>query len=358
VLFHLIYFLFPDHLISNLFHYISFRALLAAIVAFVLTMWLMPKLIRYLSSRSVKQMIRDDGPQSHLKKVGTPTMGGLMMLIGILVSAFLFCRLDVPSVWIALGVLVSFGAVGFIDDYLKLSKKNTKGVSFRAKMISLGLLSVFATIAALQYGGIHPEVYLPFFKTVSIDLGFGFLIWGFLILCGSSNAVNLTDGLDGLAIVPVMTTAGVLLVTSYISGHAVFANYLQFHYLPGAGELSIIMSSVIGVGLGFLWFNAHPAEVFMGDVGSLSLGGLLSIVALLTQKEFIFLMAGFLFVLEALSVMAQVGSFKLRKKRVFKMAPIHHHFELSGWPESKVIVRFWILSILFAFVALSTLKIR
>lgn len=355
---YLVHFIFQDHLIANLFHYISFRALMSALLAFVLTMFLMPRLIAYLTSRSVQQMIRDDGPQSHLKKVGTPTMGGLMMLLGILVSSLLFCRLDIPSVWISLGVLVSFGIVGFLDDYLKLSKKNTKGVSFRAKMLSLGLLSILATIACLQYAGIKPEVFVPFFKTLSIDLGFYFLIWGFLLLCGSSNAVNLTDGLDGLAIVPIMTTAAVLLITSYISGHAGFATYLQFHYLPGAGELSIIMASVIGVGLGFLWFNSHPAQVFMGDVGSLSLGGLLSVVAMLTQKEFIFLMAGLLFVIEALSVMAQVGFFKWKKRRIFKMAPIHHHFELSGWPESKVIVRFWIISILFAFVALSALKIR
>lgn len=358
MLLQLVQFLFPDHIIVNLFHYISFRALLAAGVAFTLTMIFMPKLIAYLNTRSVKQMIRDDGPKSHLKKVGTPTMGGLMMLLGILISCFLFCRLDVPVVWISIGVLVSFGAVGFADDFLKLTKKNTKGVSFRAKMLSLGLLSIVTTYVSLHYGGIGPVVHFPFFKTLSVDIGPWFFLWGFLLLCGSSNAVNLTDGLDGLAIAPVMTTAGVLLVTSYVTGHSGFSSYLQFQYLPGAGELSIVMASVIGVGLAFLWFNSHPAEVFMGDVGSLSLGGLLSVVAMLTQKEFIFLMAGFLFVIEALSVMLQVGHFKWRKRRIFKMAPLHHHFELSGWAESKVIVRFWILSILFAFIALSALKIR
>ncbi|MDB5037999.1 MAG: Phospho-N-acetylmuramoyl-pentapeptide-transferase [Bacteriovoracaceae bacterium] len=356
--FQLIQYFFPDKLIGNLFHYISFRCLVASFTSFLLAMYLMPKLIAYLNSKSIKQMIRDDGPKSHLKKTGTPTMGGLMMVIGILVSSLLFCRLDVPSVWIALGVLVSFGAVGFLDDYLKLSKKNTKGVSFRAKMISLGLLSLLATYLAIQYGGIDTTVHFPFLKSMALNLGGLFFIWGFLILCGSSNAVNLTDGLDGLAIVPVMTTAFVLLITSYVSGHAVFSNYLQFEHLQGAGELSIIMASVIGVGLGFLWFNSYPAEIFMGDVGSLALGGLLSSVALLTHKEFIFLMAGFLFVIEALSVMTQVGYYKWKKKRIFKMAPIHHHFELSGWAESKVIVRFWILSILFAFVALSALKLR
>ncbi|MBN8555330.1 MAG: phospho-N-acetylmuramoyl-pentapeptide-transferase [Deltaproteobacteria bacterium] len=349
---------FPDHLIANLFRYILFRSFAAAVIAFLFTVLLMPKLIALLQKKSVKQIVRDDGPQSHLKKSGTPTMGGVMMVLGILISSLLLCRLNHSAVWISLFALMSFGAVGFADDYLKLTKKNTKGVSFRVKMISMGLLSILITQFAVMTG-VDTSVNLPFFKHWSVDIGWVFYIWGFFVLNGAANAVNLTDGLDGLAIVPVMTTAFVLLITSYVTGNINFSNYLQFQYFAGAGELSVIMASVIGVGLGFLWYNCHPAEIFMGDVGSLSLGGLLGAVAILTHKEFALLIAGMLFVIEALSVMLQVGSYKLRnKKRVFKMAPLHHHFELSGWPESKVIVRFWILSILFALMALSTLKIR
>lgn len=348
---------FPDHIIVNLMRYISFRSLVAAFLSFFVSVLLMPRLIEFLKERSIRQIVRDDGPKSHLAKAGTPTMGGLIMVIGIVLASLLLCRLDNPYVWISLFVMTSFGFVGFLDDYLKLTKKNTKGVSFRAKMVSLGLLSIGATYWA-QLVGVEPVVAMPFVKHSVIELGPLFLIWGFFVMNGASNAVNLTDGLDGLAIVPIMTTAFVLLVTSYVTGHLVFANYLQFEHIAGAGELSVIMASVLGVGLAFLWFNAHPASIFMGDVGSLALGGLLGAVALLTHKELVLFIAGFLFVLEAISVMIQVLYFKRTKKRVFKMAPLHHHFELSGWPESKVIVRFWILSILFGLVALSTLKIR
>jgi phospho-N-acetylmuramoyl-pentapeptide-transferase len=337
--------------------YISFRSLLAAFLSFFVSVLLMPRLIEFLKNRSIRQIVRDDGPKSHLTKTGTPTMGGLIMVIGIVLSSLLLCRLDNPYVWICLFVLVSFGGVGFMDDYLKLVKKNSKGVSFRAKMITLGLLSIVATYWA-QLEGVQPVIAVPFFKHSMVDIGPLFLLWGFFVMNGASNAVNLTDGLDGLAIVPVMTTAFVLFITSYVSGHLVFSNYLQFEHIVGAGELSVIMASVFGVGLAFLWFNSHPAQVFMGDVGSLSLGGLLGAVAVLTHKELVLFLAGFLFVMEAISVMIQVFYYKKTKKRIFKMAPLHHHFELSGWPESKVIVRFWILAILFALVGLATLKIR
>lgn len=353
----LIQLFFSDHTIANLMRYISFRSLLAAFLSFGVSVVLMPRLIDFLKNRSIRQIVRDDGPKSHLSKAGTPTMGGLIMVIGIVISSLLLCRLDNAYVLISLFVLVSFGFVGFMDDYLKLTKKNTKGVSFRAKMLSLGGLSIAAAYWA-QISGVQPVIALPFVKHVVFEIGPWFLIWGFFVLNGASNAVNLTDGLDGLAIVPIMTTAFVLLVTSYVCGHLVFANYLNFEHLVGAGELSVVMASVLGVGLAFLWFNSHPAQIFMGDVGSLALGGLLGAVALMTHKELVLFMAGFLFVLEALSVMIQVGYYKKTKRRIFKMAPLHHHFELSGWPESKVIVRFWILSILFALVALSTLKIR
>ena len=349
---------FPYNVVTNLFRYISFRIVIAAALSFIFTVFLMPKLIDWLKKKSVKQIVRDDGPQTHLAKTGTPTMGGLIMVIGVVLSSLFLCRLDNASVWISLWVFVGFGAVGFADDYLKLSKKNTKGVSFKAKMITLGLVSISTVFFIFQSGVIAPEIRFPFFKSLIFDIGPWFYLWGYLVLVGASNAVNLTDGLDGLAIVPSMTTALVLLITSYVSGHIIFSNYLQLQSLPGSGELSILMGSLIGVGLGFLWYNAHPAQIFMGDVGSLSIGGLLGIVALLTHQEIILFMAGFLFVMEAVSVMLQVGSYKSTKKRIFKMAPLHHHFELSGWPESKVIVRFWILSILFALVAISTLKIR
>ncbi len=350
--------LFPESIFSNLLRYITARALFAAIISFVFVIWYMPKLIRGLQNRAVRQIVRDDGPKSHLAKAGTPTMGGLLMLMGIAGSILFFCRWDVPQVWLALFCLLSFGAVGFVDDWLKLTKKNTKGVSFRWKMITLGGASLFAAYLMLHLDLIRPEITIPFFKSASASIGLWFYLWAFLVMNGTSNAVNLTDGLDGLAIVPIMTTAFVLLITSYVTGHAVFSTYLQYEHIVGAGELTVVMASMIGVGLGFLWYNAHPASVFMGDVGSLGLGGLLGGVALMTKKELVLMLAGFLFVIEAVSVMLQVGSFKLRGKRIFKMAPLHHHFELSGWPESKVIVRFWILSILFALLALSTLKIR
>ncbi len=347
-----------DSIAANLFRYISFRAIIAAGFSFLLVVLLMPRLIRRLRQLSVGQVIRDDGPQTHLKKAGTPTMGGVLMVAGITLTTVIFCRWENPYVWIALFSLLGFGAVGFWDDYLKLTKKNTKGVSFRVKMILLGLGSLLAAYAMTLIPETESKIVIPFLKDAAIPLGGFFFIWAFLVINGASNAVNLTDGLDGLAIVPIMTTAFVLLLTSYVAGHSGFSHYLLFEYLPGAGELAIVLASVIGVGLGFLWYNAHPAEVFMGDVGSLSLGGLLGTVALLTHKELVLFMAGFLFVLEAMSVILQVGSYKSTKKRIFKMAPLHHHFELSGWPESKVIARFWILSILFALLALSTLKIR
>lgn len=358
MLFYLIHEFFGEHLLSNLFRYISFRALLAATFSFFFVVLLMPSLIRLLGNMSVRQVVRDDGPKSHMKKAGTPTMGGVLMVLGILVSSLMLCRLENTYVVISLFSLVTFGMVGFLDDYLKLTKKNSKGVSFRAKMISMGLLSLATAFWMIDGLGVESKIVIPFLKNFSLELGLFFYLWAFFVVNGAANAVNLTDGLDGLAIVPIMTTAMVLLVTSYISGHSGFSTYLYFDYLPGTGELAVVLASVVGVGLGFLWYNAHPAEIFMGDVGSLSLGGLLGTIALLTHKELVLFIAGFLFVMEAVSVIIQVGSYKSTKKRVFRMAPLHHHFELGGWPESKVIARFWILSILFALAALSTLKIR
>lgn len=285
-------------------------------------------------------------------------MGGLVILAGVFVVSALFIRLDRWESWVCLVAFLSAGGLGFWDDYLKLSKKNPKGLSSSAKMLGLLLISIAMIGVSIEFSLVDSQIHFPFFKNAILPLGLFFYLWGYLVIAGSANAVNLTDGLDGLAIVPIMTTAGVLLVMAYVAGHAELASYLNVTRLAGAGELSVIMAAVIGAGLGFLWFNAHPAEVFMGDVGSLSLGTLLAVVALLIRQEIILLIAGFLFVLEAVSVMIQVGVFKRTKKRVFRMAPLHHHFELSGWPEPKVIVRFWIISIIFAVVALSSLKLR
>lgn len=302
--------------------------------------------------------MRDDGPQTHLKKKGTPTMGGMVMVAGIALVSFCLVRLDRWESWICICSFLAAGVLGFWDDYLKLSKKNTKGLSSRAKMIGLLViaLSVVATIRNLEL--LDSSIYFPFIKNLVLPIGALFYLWGFLVISGSANAVNLTDGLDGLAIVPIMTTAGVLLIMAYVSGHREIAEYLRFVHVAGAGEMAVVMGAVIGAGLGFLWFNSHPAQVFMGDVGSLSLGTLLAVASLLIHQEMILLVAGFLFVLEAVSVIVQVGFYKKTKKRVFLMAPLHHHFELSGWPEPKVIVRFWILSVIFAVVALTSLKLR
>jgi phospho-N-acetylmuramoyl-pentapeptide-transferase len=355
---HLLDYWFPSTGIANLFSYITFRTFSAALLTFAFVLFFMPRFIRWVQSVQWRQVVRDDGPQTHLKKKGTPTMGGLVMLLAILVISFCFMRLDRWEPWICLGAFLAAGILGFLDDYLKLSKKNPKGLSSSAKMIGLLLISVAVVGMIRNLELVESSIYFPFLKNFVLPIGVFFYLWGYLVIAGAANAVNLTDGLDGLAIVPIMTTAGVILILAYVSGHKSLAEYLHFVHVVGAGEMSVIMGAVIGAGLGFLWFNAHPAEVFMGDVGSLSLGTLLAVAALLVHQEFILLVAGFLFVLEALSVIIQVAFYKRTKRRVFRMAPLHHHFELSGWPEPKVIVRFWILSLIFAVVALSSLKLR
>ncbi len=355
---HFFEFLFPTSDLSNLFSYITFRTFSAALLSFAFVLFFMPRFIRWVQSVQWRQVVRDDGPKTHLKKKGTPTMGGLVLLMGVLCVSLLLVRLDRWEPWICLGAFAAAGLLGFIDDYLKLSKKNPKGLSSSAKMLGLLAISLLVVVLIRNFELIESSIYFPFFKNFVLPIGAFFYLWGYLVIAGAANAVNLTDGLDGLAIVPIMTTAGVILILAYVSGHKNLAEYLHFVHVVGAGEMSVIMGAVIGAGLGFLWFNSHPAEVFMGDVGSLSLGTLLAVAALLVHQEIILLVAGFLFVLEALSVIIQVGFYKKTKKRVFLMAPLHHHFELSGWPEPKVIVRFWILSIIFAVVALSSLKLR
>ena len=346
----------------NLFRYITVRAGAAFFTALIFGFVFGKPLINFLRKRQGKgQPIREDGPQSHLlTKKGTPTMGGLLILSALSVSTLLWARLDNPYVWIVMGVTWGFGLIGFADDYAKVTKANTKGVSGKIRM-GLGLL--IALIAGVLAAWAHPEelsgqLAMPVFKTVLLDLGLFYVPFSMLVIVGSANAVNLTDGLDGLAIMPVMIAATTLGVIAYAVGRVDFTSYLDVHYVPGTGELLIFTAALAGGGLGFLWYNAPPAAVFMGDTGSLALGGALGAVAVTTKHELVLGIVGGLFVLEAMSVMIQVGYFKATGKRVFLMAPIHHHFEKMGWPESTVVIRFWIVSAMLALAGLATLKLR
>lgn len=358
MLFHLLYPLHEEYSFLNVFKYITFRTFGAGITAVLLSMLIGPAFIRFLKRKQMGQAIRDDGPQSHLSKKGTPTMGGGLILLSISLATLLWADLSNTKVWVALFTTLGCGMVGFLDDYLKVIRKNPKGLSSRHKMV--GLLTVAGLAAWVLFTSELPPQTLkfPFFKSWELELGMLFIPWAILVIVGASNAVNLTDGLDGLAVGPTITTAATFLVLAYSAGHIKIAEYLQIPYIPGAGELSIFLAAVAASCLGFLWFNTYPAQIFMGDIGALALGGALGVVAVITKNEFLLALCGGIFVLEALSVMAQVVSFKTTGKRVFRMAPIHHHFELKGWPEPKVIVRFWIISILLALVTLSTLKLR
>ncbi|WP_439272075.1 phospho-N-acetylmuramoyl-pentapeptide-transferase [Pseudochrobactrum sp. HB0163] len=351
-----------DHLsFFNVFRYITFRTGGALITSALLVFLLGPRIINSLRVRQGRgQPIRADGPQTHFKKAGTPTMGGLMILFGVLASVMLWGNLKSVYVWVVLLVTVSFGAIGFYDDYLKVTKQSDKGFSGKAR---LGLEFVIAAMAAwvIMRTGQEPfssSLTFPFLKGLLLDLGWFFIPFAAFVMVGSGNAVNFTDGLDGLAIVPVMVAAASFGFIAYLSGNAIFADYLQIHFVPGTGELSVILGAVIGAGLGFLWFNAPPAAIFMGDTGSLALGGMLGTVAVATKHEIVLAIIGGVFVMEALSVIIQVGFFKMTGKRVFLMAPIHHHFEKKGWTESQVVIRFWIVAILLAMIGLSTLKLR
>lgn len=330
-----------------------------AITAFFLVYFLMPPFIRFMKLKQFGQIVREEGPEHHKKKTGTPTMGGTIVLFSILISCLLWCRFSNPFVWLVLLVTIGFGLIGFLDDYLKIKRKKNLGLKAREKiLLQLFLVGVFYL---LLFNGLNfsSQLVFPFFKNLALDLGVGYLLFSMLVILGSSNAMNLTDGLDGLAIVPFIVVAGVYSVLSYVAGNMKFSTYLLLPYIPYAGELAIVCAIFIGAGLGFLWYNSYPAEIFMGDVGSLGLGAGLGAISILVKQEFLLVIAGALFVMEALSVMLQVGYFKLTHgKRIFKMAPLHHHFELLGWPENKVVVRFWIISIIFGLLALSTLKIR
>ena len=346
----------------NLFRYITFRSGAAVFTALILSFYFGPKIIRWLKSKQAEgQPIRLDGPESHLlTKKGTPTMGGVMILLAVTVSTLLWADLANPYIWIVLFVTLGFGAIGFRDDYLKLTKRNTKGLSSRQKMAWQAVISIIAASAVqfLAPDNLAGQIAVPFFKNILIDAGIFYVPFALLGLVGASNAVNLTDGLDGLAIVPIMIVAGCFALITYLVGNAVFANYLQIHSVPGAGELAVFCAALVGASLGFLWFNAPPAQVFMGDTGSLAFGGSLGIISVIARHELVLAIIGGLFVLEALSVIIQVVSFKTRGKRVFKMAPIHHHFEKLGWKEPTVVIRFWIISCIFALLGLATLKLR
>ncbi|MBI3399358.1 MAG: phospho-N-acetylmuramoyl-pentapeptide-transferase [Deltaproteobacteria bacterium] len=357
MLYHLLYPLYKYHTVFNVFQYITFRTIYAVVTALLLSFIIGPYIIRKLSAMQIGQVIRKDGPANHFIKEGTPTMGGVLILLAIIIPTLLWANLTNSYVWLLIAVTLGLGAIGFVDDYKKVVQKNSKGLlpghKFLWQLIIASGVAVF-----LYFTGFNTSVAVPFFKNVVIPLGWLYVPFVILVIVGASNAVNLTDGLDGLAIGPIIIAAATYMLFTYLTGHVKIANYLQIMYVPKGGELTIFAGAMVGASLGFLWFNSYPAQVFMGDVGSLALGGALGTLAIITKQEILLVLVGGIFVVEALSVIFQVGSFKLRGKRIFKMAPLHHHFELNGWPEPKIIVRFWIISIILSLIAISTLKLR
>ena len=344
----------------RVFQYLTLRSILGVITALGIALIVGPTMIRRLSFKQIGQVIRDDGPQSHLSKSGTPTMGGALILVAIAVSTLLWADLSNRYVWVVLTVTLAFGVIGFVDDYIKLVRQDPKGLLSRYKYFWQSVVGAGAAVF-LFYTASTPaetELIIPFFKDVIIPLGAWYMLLTYLVIVGSSNAVNLTDGLDGLAILPTVMVAGALGLFSYLTGHSEFARYLAIPYIPGAGELTVFCAAMVGAGLGFLWFNTYPAQVFMGDIGALSLGAALGAVAVVVRQEIVLAIMGGVFVVETLSVIIQVASFKLTGKRVFRMAPLHHHFELKGWAEPKVIVRFWIITVILVLIGLASLKIR
>ncbi len=356
--YYLLYPLHTDYAFLNVFRYITFRTIYAVLTALVISFFLGPAIIRWLQRLHIGQQIREEGPKSHQAKSGTPTMGGLLILIAVVCSTVLWTDLTNRYVWVVLLATAGFGLIGFWDDYLKVVKRHSRGLIPRYKF-SLQILVASVAAAVLAYApGFSTQIALPFFKTAQLDLGWFYPVLVVVVVVGASNAVNLTDGLDGLAIGPVIVAATAYMIVAYAAGHRKIADYLLISYIEGSGELAVFCGAMIGASLGFLWFNAYPATVFMGDVGSLPLGAALGLVAVVSKHELLLVLVGGLFVIEALSVIFQVASFKSRGKRVFLMAPIHHHFELKGWEEPKVVVRFWIIAIILALLSLSTLKLR
>jgi len=361
MLYNLLYPLADGFPLFNLFRYITFRTGGAILTALVISFMIGPAVIRWLKSKQgAGQPIRSDGPATHLKKQGTPTMGGLMIIFSATVSTLLWVDIHNSYMWIVLGVFLGYGAIGFADDYAKLTKSSHKGIPGKLRLFLECAIAFAAVLAAMSLTAapLSGSLAVPFFKNLLIGLGWFFVPFGVVVVVGAANAVNLTDGLDGLAIGSIMIAASCFGVISYLAGNAVFANYLQIHNVPGAGELAVFCGALLGAGLGFLWYNAPPAAVFMGDTGSLALGGALGAISVVTKHEIVLAIIGGLFVMETLSVIIQVVSFKTRGKRVFKMAPIHHHFEKLGWAETTVVIRFWIIAIVLALVGLSTLKLR
>jgi phospho-N-acetylmuramoyl-pentapeptide-transferase len=346
--------------VFNVFSYLTLRSILAALTALLISFLVGPPMIRNLAERQVGQRVRTDGPQSHLSKAGTPTMGGALILVAITAATLLWGDLGNRFVWITLGVTVAFGLIGFWDDYLKLVVGNSRGLIARYKYFWQSVAGLGAAIAlyVTAESGAETTLIVPFFKHVVLPLGPLFIVLAYFVIVGASNAVNLTDGLDGLAIMPAVLVAGALGVFAYAAGNVVFADYLGIPHIPGTGEMLVFCAAIFGAGLGFLWFNTYPAQVFMGDIGALALGAALGVVAVIVRQEIVLFVMGGVFVMETVSVILQVASFKLRGKRIFKMAPIHHHYELKGWAEPKVIVRFWIITVILVLVGLATLKLR
>ncbi len=342
------------------FQYLTVRAILGVLTALGISLLLGPWFIRRLTELRIGQSVRNDGPQSHLSKSGTPTMGGALILSAIFISTLLWADLSNRYVWVVLIVTAIFGAVGWVDDYRKVAKRDSRGLPARWKYFWQSIAG-FGAAFFLYYTAQSPaetQLFIPFFKNVALDLGIFYIVFTYFVIVGTSNAVNLTDGLDGLAIMPSVMVAGALALIAYLAGHSQFSQYLNIAYIPGAGELAVFCCALVGAGLGFLWFNTYPAQVFMGDVGALALGAALGLIAVIVRHEIVLFIMGGIFVLETVSVILQVASFKLTGRRIFRMAPIHHHFELKGWPEPRVIVRFWIITLVLVLIGLATLKLR
>lgn len=344
----------------NVFQYLTLRTILGVLTALFISLLVGPAMIRRLSRSQIGQSVRDDGPETHLVKAGTPTMGGMLILISIGLSTLLWADLDNRFVWVVLVATFLFGAVGFVDDYLKIIARDPRGLASRWKYFwqSLFGLGVALYLYYSAQSTVETTLIVPFFKNVAINLGWGYVVLAYFVIVGSSNAVNLTDGLDGLAILPTVMVAGALIVFAYATGHVNFSAYLGIPYIPGVGEVCVFCGAIVGAGLGFLWFNTYPAQVFMGDIGALALGAALGVVALIVRQELTLVIMGGVFVIETVSVILQVASYKLTGRRIFHMAPLHHHFELKGWPEPRVIVRFWIITVILVLVGLASLKIR
>ena len=360
MLYDLSQFLAQYHSGFNVFQYLTLRSILGVLTALTISLIVGPPMIRYLSSYSIGQSVRDDGPESHFSKAGTPTMGGALILVAIVISTILWSDLSSRFVWVVLFVTTGFGAIGWIDDYKKIVYGDSKGLTARIKYLWQSVIGLTAALVLFHtaHFPIETQLIVPFIKDIVIDLGWMYVVLTYFVIVGSSNAVNLTDGLDGLAILPTVLVGGALGVFAYVTGNINFSTYLGIPYVPGVGEMVIFCGAIVGSGLGFLWFNTYPAQVFMGDVGALALGAALGAIAVIVRQELVLFIMGGLFVAETMSVIVQVASFKLTGRRIFRMAPLHHHYELKGWPEPRIIVRFWIITVVLVLIGLASLKVR